>query len=424
VPDGQRTLAPLKSEGFEHRKKVRLAIRAAHSSMRPLCAFGTSVVLLCSLPAILGQRHRRAAGPTAKENRPRLSVQSIFDAPSANVDSHSLLESKVAKEAAKRAGEGPILSDSLIPYLRTDDGFPADSADEWDSTYDYDGKGKGMSKGMSKGGGIGKGKGKGKGMGKGVGEGKGKVKGKHRKRMKKDYDDDGRGKGAAWYHRRHKGKLGNKGTASPQPSPPPISMPTRIVAPPVPAPTADETPTMFPSANIESGEPQTELPSSIAGSYVPSTIPPGTDVPDEETVVPDETEPPTPSNIVRVGRFTIDYALDSSTAVNDANLVGATDATLRYLEMYLSAQFELNAEATLMKMASMVVATDTTLPQATFDVELVFDPTTSPIPTKDDVDVLIFSAFNEPAVQGFLAQLKQLPGPFSSTTGVTYNPVA
>jgi hypothetical protein len=125
-----------------------------------------------------------------------------------------------------------------------------------------------------------------------------------------------------------------------------------------------------------------------------------------------------------VGRFTIDYALNSGTAVKDANLVGATDVTLQYLEMYLSAQFELKGEATLMKMAGMVVATDTTLPQATYDVELVFGPTSGPIPTRKDVDALIFSAFNEPAIQGFLAQLKQLPDPFSSTTGVTYNPVA
>jgi hypothetical protein len=374
--------------------------------MRTLYTFGTSVILLCSLPAIWGQRHRHAA-LTAKENRRRLSVHSIFDAPD-DTDSPSMLESKNANEAAKRAGDGPILSDSLIPYLRTDDDFHVDSEDEWDWSYEYDGKG--MSKGMSK--------------SRDKGKGKGKGKGKHRKRMKKDYGDDGRGKGAAWYHRRHKGKLdNNKGTALPQPSPPPISMPTRVVTPPVPAP-ADETPTMLPTANIQSGEPQTDLPSPIPASDVPSTIPPGTVVPDEETAVPDETDPPTPSNVVRVGRFTIDYALSSGTAVKDANLVGATDVTLQYLEMYLSAQFELKGEATLMKMAGMVVATDTTLPQATYDVELVFGPTSGPIPTRKDVDALIFSAFNEPAIQGFLAQLKQLPDPFSSTTGVTYNPVA
>lgn len=88
-------------------------------------------------------------------------------------------------------------------------------------------------------------------------------------------------------------------------------------------------------------------------------------------------------------------------------------------------QFEFNSETNLIDFLGATVGTDNEATEASYDVDLIFSQDSLATPSMDEVDVLIFAAFNQPFVQDLVALLSELPtsNPFSMTTAVTYTPL-
>lgn len=374
-----------------------------------------------------------------------LDVTAVTD--SYNTDNHRLPSRKTQQET-KYAGN--VISAHLIPNLRafyhiesdrkafSDD----DGIESWHSPYQQNVNGKGKSKG--------RGNGMSKGSRKGKKKGKGKVHGHGKKKKHKVYYDGKGGKGRRRYrHHLFKGKGKGKGkgsrpTSSPSPSAnsapqlaetrsPSVSpgpsqeetlLPTLLVATLVPTidqsnapPSATSQPTPPSTNNDQTGSPSTARPTPPSTNNDQTISPAG---PGSFSPAIDLQPDVAPDNVVQIGRFTIDYTVESGIAADDASFAQVTEETLRYLEMYLSNEFALNNDASILEVAGVVVATDNGILQATFDAELVFDPTLSVTPSTDDVHVVVYAAFNEPDVQDFLALLAQQPDPFSTTTSVIY----
>lgn len=119
----------------------------------------------------------------------------------------------------------------------------------------------------------------------------------------------------------------------------------------------------------------------------------------------------------------MDYDVPST--VNDFQFDEAERITLDYLQRYMEQQFGFNSLTDLIQFRGTTVATDNADTMATYDVDLIFSKGSIGTPSSEEADLLVFAAFNLPAVPLLVSTLTTLPAenPFFQTSAVTYNPV-
>jgi hypothetical protein len=151
-------------------------------------------------------------------------------------------------------------------------------------------------------------------------------------------------------------------------------------------------------------------------SFFPTTAPSG--------IAPSAA--PTESSIdgivIPATRFEVDYKTTGT--VNDSQFEEAKTVTLAYLRQFMEKQFSYNAMTDLIDFRGTLVEKDNSATMATYDVKLTFSKGSIGTPSTEEVDLLVFAAFNQPFVPELITQLQTLPAqnPFSETKEVTYNP--
>lgn len=120
-------------------------------------------------------------------------------------------------------------------------------------------------------------------------------------------------------------------------------------------------------------------------------------------------------------RFEVDYDEFSATA---SEFPAAERITIEYLREFMETQFGFNFLTTLNNFRGSLVQSDAPNSAATYDLSLIFDESSIDTPTTEEVDLLVFSAFQRPFVGTLVSALNELPATnaFSGTSVVTYNP--
>ena len=119
------------------------------------------------------------------------------------------------------------------------------------------------------------------------------------------------------------------------------------------------------------------------------------------------------------------FELDYDEFVADASeFRAAEEVTLTYLREFMESQFEFNIRTTLNGFRGTLVASNAADSVATYEISLIFDPSSIDTPTAEEVDLLVFAALNEPFVPTLIAALNALTADnsFSQTSTVTYTP--
>lgn len=167
-------------------------------------------------------------------------------------------------------------------------------------------------------------------------------------------------------------------------------------------------------------------PNGIGMGRSPVTLSPTP--PPEPTLLPtsvfdDTNEPTVAFDGVRVvaTRFEVDY--DEFTALT-SEFPLAEAITIEYLREFMETQFDFNFLTTLNMFRGSLITSDAQNSAATYDLSLIFDESSIDTPNVEEVDLLVFSAFQRPFVGTLISALNELPtgNSFSTTTTVTYNP--
>jgi hypothetical protein len=121
--------------------------------------------------------------------------------------------------------------------------------------------------------------------------------------------------------------------------------------------------------------------------------------------------------------FTVAYVLADAGTPTDEQFQAASDITSAYIDEYVTAFFDFSLDTDLDSVTSAVGDFTPDPIGIGYEVTMDFAETSVFIPSKGELDNLMFSAFQEPAVQALLTLLSNLPdNPFASTTSVTYTP--
>ena len=211
-------------------------------------------------------------------------------------------------------------------------------------------------------------------------------------------------------------------TKAPSTSASPTKAPTAApVVPPTKLPTKSPTrlptkaPTKFPTKSPTKGP--TKLP-TIAPTKFPTKSPTKT-----PTKVPTLAPSPVPGNNVRATPFTVLYS-PTPTSASLSDFMIASDITCAHVEDELRTNIAANPFISLVDITCRSTSTSGTPPTSTIQYEtIVILATTSTVNlTPDDIDELIFVAFENPAKARLIADLVSLPStnPFSATTNTVY----
>ena len=118
--------------------------------------------------------------------------------------------------------------------------------------------------------------------------------------------------------------------------------------------------------------------------------------------------------------FDVVYEIPSGTAT-DADLSAAGEVTVQYLQDFLTAQFDFNAVTQLESVEGTVVGTSSADTSAMLEISLIFSNDSQILPSMDDILSLLFTAFQQPFVNGLITMLgTELPpsNPLSGSTQV------
>ena len=118
--------------------------------------------------------------------------------------------------------------------------------------------------------------------------------------------------------------------------------------------------------------------------------------------------------------FDVVYEIPSGTAT-DADLSAAGEVTVQYLQDFLTAQFDFNAVTQLESVEGTVVGTSSADTSAMLEISLIFSNDSQILPSMDDISSLLFTAFQQPFVNGLITMLgTELPpsNPLSGSTQV------
>lgn len=137
------------------------------------------------------------------------------------------------------------------------------------------------------------------------------------------------------------------------------------------------------------------------------------------------TSVPTISLVRQATPFAVTY-FGVNTTFSDKDFQDAQSATEKFLADYLTEQFQVNEETYVDDILSNTLEVNSTPlpPNAAYKFEVVFTNNSSFIPTADEVDVLLESAFLDPARQRLVASLMNLSSdnPFSGVFTVEFLP--
>jgi hypothetical protein len=123
--------------------------------------------------------------------------------------------------------------------------------------------------------------------------------------------------------------------------------------------------------------------------------------------------------------FSIAYVLTDTGTPTDEQFQAAADVTAAYIDEYTTAFFDFSLDTDLDSVTTAIGDFAPDPIEIGYSVTMDFAETSVFIPSKGELDNLMFSAFQEPAVQALLTLLNSLPdNPFASATSATYTPTA
>lgn len=125
--------------------------------------------------------------------------------------------------------------------------------------------------------------------------------------------------------------------------------------------------------------------------------------------------------------FRLDYTSVPNPTTDD--FAAARAITLDYLDGFLKEQFSLSIEFQYAGLNGKVTATalvGSATWTADFSVDAVFSTDAMSVPSQNEIDLLIDSAFSQPFVLDLLMSLRQdlmSSNPFSMVSTILYNPI-
>lgn len=196
--------------------------------------------------------------------------------------------------------------------------------------------------------------------------------------------------------------------------------------------------TLLPTTAVETARPDvsptskptlvsTSSPSKAQATAVPSVAPTIDTTTLQPFVHPITTAPSrgaTSGFIRRATPFSATYLLTSD-SYTEQQFSTAQRITQQFLDDYVSMQFADKKKTGIDKLTSKVLEVNAgSPPDAAFGLEIKFNESSTFVPSNQEVDVLIESAFMDPAVQELITALQNLPldNPFSGVVAVEYMP--
>jgi hypothetical protein len=211
-------------------------------------------------------------------------------------------------------------------------------------------------------------------------------------------------------------------TETPLAVPVPISTPnapvltspnqTPVLSPIVPTPTA-------PITLVPTAAPVLTNAPTIAPVPVQAPVSsPGTIIP---TIAPVPVPVSSPGTTISASPFQVVYD-PTPGSVTAANFVPAIDLTCANVEKSIMDVVNLSPFIVLSDIRCEPTTTTTAPTTITYDVVVIFDTSSTVIPTTSDIDQIINVSFQSPQVDTLISDLNLLPSdnPFSSTTSATY----
>jgi hypothetical protein len=179
-----------------------------------------------------------------------------------------------------------------------------------------------------------------------------------------------------------------------------------------------------------SGGAATEAPSGGAATEAPS----GGTAQTEAPVAGGTTQPPAATGqtgspvaggagIVPLSTFTIEYQSEDTSIPDDAQCAEAEATTIMFLDEFLSNSFDFATDIDYQSLAAGAIDCSGSPLRITFEGTVMFDPNSMPMPTTMDLDLIVMTAFQQPAVETLLLMLRNLDSsPFSSVSNAIYSP--
>jgi hypothetical protein len=138
------------------------------------------------------------------------------------------------------------------------------------------------------------------------------------------------------------------------------------------------------------------------------------------------TRAPSAATDTEASPFVITYQTSDSREPTPEEFDQAQAVTLQYLEDFLVGEYEFNLITALNDVLGLALSESTDPLAVAYATTLLFSPESGFIPSQEDIDVQVFTAFQEQAVFDLVAALQGLPpeNPFSSTTSVQFTSFA
>jgi len=128
-------------------------------------------------------------------------------------------------------------------------------------------------------------------------------------------------------------------------------------------------------------------------------------------------------NSVRTTAWALQYNTLNTEETTEPHFAAAEALTIQYLELYLEQTFEFVAGADFESVDASATGIAFNPNRMGFETVVNFAPSSTSVPSQEDIDRLIAQAFEVPNVNAFLGLLGTLPpdNPFSSTSSVEYS---
>jgi hypothetical protein len=125
--------------------------------------------------------------------------------------------------------------------------------------------------------------------------------------------------------------------------------------------------------------------------------------------------------IVPATQFSVDYSVSSIIALETQDFMDAALATCEHVRAQVLRTFNTGFITVATFLCTPVQTSDSPL-FIEYDILVAFDGASPATPTTADVDVLVNTAFQQPAVVNLISDLQALGGvnPFSTTLSVLY----
>jgi hypothetical protein len=215
------------------------------------------------------------------------------------------------------------------------------------------------------------------------------------------------------------------GLGGPTPSPTPLVEPEATDVPTAAPVAASGAPTPA----IDTGAPTPAVVSGAPTPLIETNVPtPAIDT-EQPTVAPVGTSVPTAAPMIPTGGIPVDaspFSVTYETVGADPTEAQFTDAeriTREYLEQFFVDFFEFSFEGEYVSLSVGVLENTVGPPRIGYNLTAFFLPGAEAIPTEEEIDIVVQTAFSQPSVQTLILELRTLAmeNPFSSTSTVSYS---